>query len=124
MLLPSYAILSIATDTLNKFMTMESVLNRNMAYEKTQQARINTGLCKDCGRERYYESTYCRSEYIRGIASKYGVPTALHEALLQKVEAMEDLRGREFYRRLPMKQEALPREGKKLQAQSRGEMSP
>ena len=40
------------------------------------------------------------------------------------VEAMEDLRGREFYRRLPMKQEALPREGKKLQAQSRGEMSP
>ena len=57
------------------------------------------GKCKQCGKERYYESNYCRSDYIRGIASKYEVPASLHKALLQKLESTDF---RCFYTGVPL----------------------
>ena len=46
----------------------------------------SSGMCKKCGKDRYSQSNYCRMHFMENIARKYGVPMALYEVLLQKLE--------------------------------------
>ena len=62
-----YTILSIVTNTQKQ---INDCGERNMPYETTQQARINAGLCKDCGNPRGEDGTTIRCRQCASEAAR------------------------------------------------------
>jgi len=76
---------SLSSDLSSDFFSFES--GRVMCLDQEQQGEVAA------------RSRICRSDYIRGIASKYGVGMSLREALLQKLESTDF---RCFYTGVPL----------------------